>query len=433
MIQNLALIGAQWGDEGKGKFVDLLTADIHGVVRFQGGHNAGHTIVIDGRKFVLHLLPSGIFRQNLQCFIGNGVVVSPGALIKEIHEITASGIDINGRLYISGNCPIVLPHHGLLDIAREEKLGKMAIGTTRRGIGPAYEDKVARRGIKIVDLFNPVSLLSKLEPLLEYHSFVLCNYYNYSAKDLPHSSQVIAELLDFAKFVKPMIIDVAAVLENFRREGKRLLFEGAQGTFLDIDHGTYPFVTSSNTTVSAISAGCGFGPRYLDYVLGITKAYTTRVGEGPFPSELRDKVGQRIAKCGKEFGATTGRPRRCGWLDTVLLRRAIAINSISGLGVTKLDVLDDFDKVMLCTAYKLRDKVLTTPPLALEDWQECVPVYEELPGWKGSTYGVTELETLPTAAIKYLLRIEELAQVPIAIVSTGSDRQATIMLQHPFA
>lgn len=432
MIKNLALIGAQWGDEGKGKFVDLLTANIHGVVRFQGGHNAGHTIVINGKKTVLHLLPSGILHHNLNCFIGNGVVISPSALIKEITEIEASGIKVNGRLHISGNCSLILPYHHLLDEARENCMGSDAIGTTRRGIGPAYEDKVARRGLRIIDLLNIDKLPGKLEPLVDYHTFILHHYYGYDAAALPTYNAVLDELLSFAEFVKPMLADVTSLLARYHDEGKALLFEGAQGSCLDIDHGTYPFVTSSNTIVGAVSAGCGLGPLYLDGVLGITKAYTTRVGAGPFPTECRDAIGQRMAQRGKEFGATTGRPRRCGWLDMVLLRRAVTLNSISIFGLTKLDVLDGLDKILICTAYNLHGKTLTEPPLAAEELTECVPIYEEFAGWQDVTYGLTDYNKLPPAAVKYIKRIEELTHVPITIISTGPDRHETIMLRHPF-
>jgi adenylosuccinate synthase len=426
MIKNLAIIGAQWGDEGKGKFVDLLAENIHGVVRFQGGHNAGHTIFINGEKTVLHLLPSGIMHEGIACFIGNGVVVAPQALTKEVNELEARGVEVRRRLGVSNNCSLVLPYHTALDEARENKMGKAAIGTTRRGIGPAYEDKVARRGLKIIDLLDRKTLEPRLEALADYHSFVLRNYYGVEP---PVYGAVLDELLAFAEFVRPMVVDVVAALAQLRQAGKRILFEGAQGTFLDIDHGTYPFVTSSTTTVGGIGGGCGFGPRYLDYVLGIVKAYATRVGAGPFPTELHDTAGERMRQRGKEFGATTGRPRRCGWLDMVLLRRAVELNSISGFALTKLDILDGFDKVYLCTAYQLDGKLITTPPLHTVEFERCEPVYEELPGWQDDTSGLTEFRQLPAAAQAYVRRVEELAGAPIAIVSTGPNRHETIVLQ----
>lgn len=427
MVNNLVLIGAQWGDEGKGKFVDLLAENISGVVRFHGGHNAGHTIFINGRKNVLHLLPSGIFHPKINCFIGNGVVISPSALLKEIKEVEVSGTVVNDRLHISGNCSLILPYHTILDEARENKMGQAAIGTTRRGIGPAYEDKVARRGLRIIDLFDALTLQNRLRELNDYHTFVLQHYYGYAVSTLPTYNAVLAELQAFADFVKPMVADVTAILASYRKDGKALLFEGAQGVFLDIDHGTYPFVTSSNTVAGAVSAGCGFGPLHIDYVLGVTKAYTTRVGAGPFPTELHDSTGANIAERGKEFGATTGRPRRCGWLDMVLLQRAVAINSISGLGLTKLDVLDGLEKVLICTAYNLHGKIITTPPLSALELAQCTPVYEELDGWKESTHGVAAWDKLPANAMRYIERIEELAQVPVAIVSTGPNRHETIV------
>jgi len=426
-MQNFALIGAQWGDEGKGKFVDLLASQIDGVVRFQGGHNAGHTIVINGKKTVLHLLPSGIMHENLACFIGNGVVVSLDALVQEINQLEVSGVAVRERLHISHNCSLILPYHSLLDVARENKMGQTAIGTTRRGIGPAYEDKVARRGLRIIDLFDPETLKVKLTMLADYHSFVLRNYHHVS--EIPTVDEVLNELLTSVALIKPMVSDVVSLLSDFRRQGKKLLFEGAQGTFLDVDHGTYPFVTSSNTTVGAVGTGCGFGPLYLDYVLGVTKAYVTRVGAGPFPTECHDDIGKRMAQRGNEFGATTGRARRCGWLDAVLLRRAVELNSICGLGLTKLDVLDGFDSVLICTAYNLDGKTLTVPPMHSEELARCAPVYEEWPGWQEDTYGLTEFKKLPANAKRYLQRIEELTGIAINIISTGPNRHETIMLK----
>lgn len=424
MIKNLAIVGIQFGDEGKGKFIDLLAHNFNGVVRFQGGHNAGHTIVVDGKKTILHLLPSGILHDNLQCFIGNGVVVSLAALFAEIKQLEDQGLKVRNKLFISNNCSLILPYHIALDAARENKMGKTAIGTTLRGIGPAYEDKVARRGLRVGDLLNSKILEDKLRQLADYHSFMLQNYYKVSAPDF---SVVLNETLAYAEEVKPMIIDVAAQLNHYRRQDKKLLFEGAQGAMLDIDLGTYPFVTSSNTTMGAIASGSGFGALYMDAVLGVVKAYTTRVGAGPFPTECLDAVGEGMRQRGYEFGATTGRPRRCGWLDMVLLRQATAVNSLTYIGLTKLDILDALDTIKICIAYKLNGKTLTTPPLISEELAQCEPVYEEFPGWRESTVGITDFAKLPAMAQKYIRRIEELMSVPVAMIGTGPDRHETIV------
>ncbi len=428
MARNIIVVGTQWGDEGKGKIVDLLTDHARGVVRFQGGHNAGHTLVIDGQKTVLRLLPSGILREGVHCFIANGVAVSPSALIKEIQELELKDIPVSQRLHISQSCCLVLPHHVALDQAREKAKGLAAIGTTGRGIGPAYEDKVARRALRVMDLLNLERLKSKLKEITEYHNFTLVNHFGLAPISY---DEVLAELLEHAKILIPMITDVTARLGTINQQGGNLLFEGAQGTFLDVDHGTYPYVTSSNTTAGAAATGSGLGPLYFDYVLGITKAYTTRVGGGPFPTELKDKIGQEIAERGQEFGAVTGRPRRCGWYDVALMRRSVQLNSLSSLCVTKLDVLDPFATLRLCVGYRYQGKILSLPTTDTEIFAECEPVYEDIAGWEQSTFGVKTWEGLPKNAQKYLKRIEELVGVPISIVSTGPDREHTIVLQHP--
>lgn len=430
MGQTVIVLGSQWGDEGKGKIVDLLTEQANVVVRFQGGHNAGHTLVINGEKTILRLIPSGILHPHVECLIGNGVVLSPPALLEEIAELERRHIDVSQRLRISEACVLILPYHVALDQAREKAKGKAAIGTTGRGIGPAYEDKVARRALHFGDLFDKKTLSSRLEVILEYHNFILQHYHQHAPIDYAH---LLEQLFAMAEKLQNMRADVSALLAQYHQEGKKILFEGAQGTMLDIDHGTYPFVTSSNTTAGAACVGSGFGPRYIDYVLGITKAYTTRVGAGPFPTELNDETGKYIAQRGNEFGSVTGRPRRCGWLDMVILRRAQQLNSFSGLGVTKLDVLDDLPVIQLCTAYRLHGKTLRLPPMEADLLAQCEPVYEELPGWQSSTKGLKDFADLPINAQKYLLRIEELAGIPIDIISTGADRNETILLQHPFA
>ena len=430
MGQSVVILGAQWGDEGKGKIVDLLTQDIGAVVRFQGGHNAGHTLVIKGKKTVLHLIPSGILREGALCLIGNGVVLSPAALKKEIAELEGNGVEVRSRVKISPATPLIMPYHIALDQAREKAAGAGAIGTTGRGIGPAYEDKVARRGVRVADLSYPKELADKLRQVMDYHNFVLTQYLHADAVDY---QQTLDEALAFGEYIEPMKSDVAGILHDLRRDGKRVLFEGAQGALLDIDHGTYPYVTSSNTVTGGALAGAGVGADYIDYVLGIAKAYATRVGGGPFPTELDDAVGEDIRKRGDEFGASTGRPRRCGWMDIVALKRAVLINGISGLCITKLDVLDGMEKLKVCIAYQYRGKRTEYAPLDAEGWKECTPVYLEFPGWQESTHGVTEWNKLPPAARAYLRALEELAGCPLAIVSTGPDRDANIVLRDPFA
>ncbi|MBW3549878.1 MAG: adenylosuccinate synthase [Proteobacteria bacterium] len=430
MGQSVVVLGAQWGDEGKGKIVDLLTEQIGAVVRFQGGHNAGHTLVIGGKKTVLHLIPSGILRQGALCLIGNGVVLSPAALRKEIEELEAEGIDVRSRLKISPATPLIMPYHIALDQAREKAAGGKAIGTTGRGIGPAYEDKVARRGIRIADLHYPEQLAEKLRAALDYHNFVLTQYLKVEPVDF---QRTLDEALEFGEYVQPMKSDVAGILHELRKAGARVLYEGAQGSLLDIDHGTYPYVTSSNTTVGGALAGTGVGADAIDYVLGIAKAYATRVGGGPFPTELFDEVGEGIRKRGQEFGATTGRPRRCGWIDIVALKRAVAINGISGLCITKLDILDGMPTLKMCIGYQYRGKQTEYAPLDAQGWDECEPVYLEFPGWQESTHGITEWEQLPPAARAYLRALEELSGCPLAMVSTGPDRDANIVLQDPWA
>jgi adenylosuccinate synthase len=429
MARNVVVIGTQWGDEGKGKVVDLLTDQTEGVVRFQGGHNAGHTLVIGGKKTVLHLIPSGILRDSVRCYIGNGVVVSPQALLDEIATLEAAGVDVTGRLTISEACPLILPHHAALDQARERAKGEGKIGTTGRGIGPAYEDKVARRAIRLQDLFHRERFAAKLGEVLDFHNFVLKNYFQAEPVEF---QRVLDETLQLAERIKPMVGDVPRLLYEAYRKGHRLLFEGAQGTLLDVDHGTYPFVTSSNCVAGAAAAGAGVGPQMLDYVLGITKAYTTRVGSGPFPTELYDDVGKRIASRGNEFGATTGRPRRCGWFDAAALRRSVQINGVSGLCVTKLDVLDGMESLQVGVGYLMDGERYDILPVGAEELAQCEPVYEEVPGWSQSTVGVKRYEDLPEAARSYLKMIERVCGVPIDMISTGPDREETIILRHPF-
>lgn len=430
MGKNVVVLGTQWGDEGKGKIVDLLTEHAAAVVRYQGGHNAGHTLVIDGEKTVLHLIPSGILREGVQCLIGNGVVVAPDALLREIVKLEEKGVPVRERLRISPCCPLILSYHVALDQAREKARGEQKIGTTGRGIGPAYEDKVARRGLRIGDLFNPERFAAKLAELLDYHNFVLVNYHHEPAIDF---QTTLDECMAYAKLLKPMMVDVTAVLHRMRRDGKDIMFEGAQGSLLDIDHGTYPYVTSSNTTAGGIATGSGFGPMYLDYILGITKAYTTRVGSGPFPTELFDETGAFLAKQGNEFGSTTGRARRCGWFDAVILRRAIEINSLSGLCLTKLDVLDGLPTIRICVGYTGADGTVLDAPTDADSYLGLQPVYEDMPGWSESTFGAKTLEELPANARAYIKRLEELVGAPIDIVSTGPERTETIILRHPFA
>jgi adenylosuccinate synthase len=427
--RSVVVIGTQWGDEGKGAVVDALADRASAVVRFQGGHNAGHTLVIGRDKTVLHLIPSGILRDDVVCLIGNGVVVSLDALCKEIDDLVDRGVPVESRLRLSAACPVILSSHAALDRAREHASGAAAIGTTGRGIGPAYEDKIARRAIRIADLFARTALEAKLERLLDLHNFLLERYYRVERVD---PRRELDNLLSLGERVKPLVVDVTELLRELDARGANVLFEGAQGAMLDIDLGTYPFVTSSNTTIGGAAAGSGVGPGAIDYVLGIVKAYTTRVGAGPFPTELHDDMGGHLRKVGSEFGATTGRPRRCGWLDAVLLKRAVFTNSVAGLCVTKLDVLDGVPEIKICVGYRLDGKVIDTLPMLIERFGECEPVYETVRGWSAPTAGVTVYEALPAEARAYLERIEQLAGVPIDIVSTGPSRDALIIRRHPF-
>jgi len=429
MARNVVVVGTQWGDEGKGKVVDWLTDHAQGVVRFQGGHNAGHTLVIDGRRTVLHLIPSGILRLDVACFIGNGVVVSPQALLSEVRTLEQAGIEVRSRVTISEACPLILAHHAALDLAREAAKGAGKIGTTGRGIGPAYEDKVARRAIRMQDLFHRERLAAKLGEVLDFHNFVLRQYFNADTVDF---QRTLDELLALADQIKPMVGDVPRRLFEAQKAGRNLLFEGAQGTLLDVDHGTYPFVTSSNCVAGAAAAGSGVGPQALHYILGITKAYTTRVGSGPFPTELDDDIGRQIATRGQEVGATTGRPRRCGWFDAAALKRSIQINGISGLCITKLDVLDGMETLQIGVGYRVAGEYLDILPVGAEELAECEPVYEEVPGWAQSTLGVRQVGDLPRAAHDYLKRIEAVCGVPIDLISTGAERDDTIVRRHPF-
>ena len=429
MSHNVVILGTQWGDEGKGKIVDLLTEQADAVVRFQGGHNAGHTLVIGGQKTVLHLIPSGVLRAGVQCLIGNGVVLSPEALLKEIDTLEDSGVPVQDRLKISAACPLILPYHVALDQAREARRGENKIGTTGRGIGPCYEDKAARRALRLGDLRDPARFGSALEEVLDYHNHVLAHYYGVDTLEF---SAVLDEALAHGERLMPMMADVTSLLHEYRKMQARLLFEGAQGSLLDIDHGTYPFVTSSNTTAGGTATGSGFGPLFLDYVLGITKAYTTRVGSGPFPTELFDETGLRLAERGHEFGATTGRPRRCGWFDAVALRTAVNINSVSGLCLTKLDVLDGLEEISVCVGYTNDAGETVANPVDAVDYENLRPVYETLPGWSESTVGLKSLDALPANAKAYISRLEALVGAPIDIISTGPDREETILLRHPF-
>lgn len=430
MAKNLVVVGAQWGDEGKGKIVDLLTDLAQAVVRFQGGHNAGHTLVINGHKTVLHLVPSGVLRPDVRCIIGNGVVLSPSALLEEIDGLTAQGIPVKERLMISGACHLILPYHIALDHAREQARGKKAIGTTGRGIGPAYEDKVSRRGIRVNELLVPERFKERLREVMEYHNFTLEHYFKVKPLDY---QQILDTVLQQSTQLTPLIADTPKVLHDLRNNGANILFEGAQGALLDIDHGTYPFVTSSNTSGGGAATGSGVGPRDLNEILGIAKAYTTRVGGGPFPTELFDAIGDYIGIKGQEFGATTGRKRRCGWLDMVALRRAVQISSISSLAITKLDVLDTLNPIRLCIAYHLDGKELDVTPLDTEDFERCEPVFLDLPGWQESTAGLRSYEDLPANARTYLQTVEQLSGCRIDIISTGPERDDTIVLRHPFA
>ncbi len=429
MGKNVVILGSQWGDEGKGKIVDLLTDKASMVARFQGGHNAGHTLVIDGKKTALHLIPSGILRDHVTCVIGNGVVLAPDALFKEINMLEERGVEVRGRLKVSGSCPLILPYHIAIDQAREQSLGKSKIGTTGRGIGPAYEDKVARRALRLSDMVNMDRFAEKLASVLEYHNFALTEYYKVEPVDF---DETLALAKTWAEALLPMMADVTDILHTAREAGENILFEGAQGSLLDIDHGTYPFVTSSNTTAGGTATGSGFGPMYLDYVLGITKAYTTRVGSGPFPTELHCEIGNYLGEKGHEFGTTTGRERRCGWFDAVALRRAVHINSITGICLTKLDVLDGLEEVKICIGYEDSQGNPVQNPNHADDFEGIVPVYETLPGWNDVTVGVQSLDKLPANAQAYISRIEALIGAPVDVVSTGPDRVETIVLRHAF-
>ncbi|KQH86495.1 adenylosuccinate synthetase [Vibrio furnissii] len=437
MGNNVVVLGTQWGDEGKGKIVDLLTEDAKYVVRYQGGHNAGHTLVIDGEKTVLHLIPSGILRNNVKCIIGNGVVLSPDALIKEMTGLEDRGVPVKERLFISEACPLILPYHIALDQAREAARGNKAIGTTGRGIGPAYEDKVARRGLRVGDLFDRATFAEKLKEVMALHNFQLEHFY----KVEPVSYEdVLEQAMGYADLLTSMVIDVTDELDAARKRGDKIMFEGAQGTLLDIDHGTYPYVTSSNTTAGGVAAGSGFGPRHLGYILGIAKAYCTRVGAGPFPTELydgkekQDPIGKHLGTVGAEFGATTGRLRRTGWFDAVAMRRAIQINSITGFCMTKLDVLDGLEEIKICTGYQMADgSVLEVSPMAADAYEHVTPIYETMPGWSEKTFGAKSIDALPQTALDYIKRIEELTGVPVDIISTGPDRNETIIKVHPFS
>lgn len=429
MSKNVVVIGTQWGDEGKGKIVDWLAESVQGVVRFQGGHNAGHTLWINGKKTILRLIPSGIMHDGVTCFIGNGVVLSPEALLREIEELEAAGLDVRSRLQVSEICTLILPYHVAVDKAREARKGEGKIGTTGRGIGPAYEDKVARRALRVQDLFNPALFDEKLAEVLDYHNFVLTQYLG---AEPVSANEVRDQAMALAPALAPMVRDVSSNLFALQQEGKNLLFEGAQGALLDVDHGTYPFVTSSNCVAGAASAGAGVGPQALQYVLGITKAYTTRVGSGPFPTELVDEIGARLATIGKEFGSVTGRPRRCGWLDGAALKRSVRLNGISGLCITKLDVLDGLETIQLGVGYRVNGEFRDVLPYGAHAVAQAQAVLEELPGWTESTVGITEYSKLPVNARRYLERVAEVCGVPIYLVSTGPDRNKTIVLRHPF-
>jgi adenylosuccinate synthase len=427
MGKNVVVVGTQWGDEGKGKIVDFLMRDVQVVVRYQGGHNAGHTLKINGEKTVLRLVPSGILRSHVHCYIANGVVLSPSALLDEITELETRGISVRSRLHISPACPLILPCHVALDKARELRA---AIGTTGRGIGPAYEDKIARRALKVGDLFDFPRFEKKLTDLLEYHNFVLKHYFKQEEIAI---EPLLQDAMLWAKELKSMVCDVTTALHAHRKQGDSILFEGAQGVYLDIDHGTYPYVTSSNTCIGSVVNGAGFGPRYLDYVLGVTKAYTTRVGGGPFPTEIDDKVGKHLAEKGQEFGSVTGRPRRCGWFDAVMLRRSIELNSITGLCLTKLDVLDGLDTIRIAVAYQDRNgNNVEGPPQSADDFEGICPIYEELPGWQESTANVKSIEDLPPNALAYIRRLEALLGLPVDVLSTGPERDATMIFRNPF-
>ena len=429
MHQSLVILGSQWGDEGKGKIVDLLTEKVDYVIRYQGGHNAGHTLVVDGQKTALHLIPSGILRPHVRCVIGNGVVLSPEALVKEIKMLEERGHSVVDRLHVSSNCPLIMQVHVELDRAREAARGDSKIGTTGRGIGPAYEDKVSRRGLRVADAMDPVRFAVKARELMDYHNFILSNFYHAEPLDV---EAMIEETLDAVNYFEGAVCDTVDLVHRSRRDGKVMLFEGAQGSLLDIDHGTYPFVTSSNTTAGGVATGSGLGPRYIDAILGITKAYATRVGSGPMPTELFDSVGEHLASKGQEVGTTTGRGRRCGWFDAVAVRHAIEVNSISGICLTKLDVLDGLDEVSICVAYELPSGEVVDYLPTGDDFSEAKPIYETMCGWNETTFGMTSLDEMPRAAKEYIRRLNELVGAPVDIVSTGPDREQTIVISSPF-
>jgi adenylosuccinate synthase len=425
MAKTMAILGGQWGDEGKGKIVDILTANAQCVVRFQGGHNAGHTLVIDGKKIVLHLIPSGILHASVLCILGQGVVISPQALMDEMDLLNQMGIPVEDRLRISGAATLILPYHVALDKAREQAQGDKAVGTTGRGIGPAYEDKVGRRALRVVDLFDADRFKKKLAEILPYHNFMLTQYYKAPAIE---AEPILEEAARARERLKNCIVDVPALLAASYGRGEKIVFEGAQGTLLDVDHGTYPYVTSSHTTAGGIATGSGFGPRFLGEIIGVAKAYCTRVGAGPFPSELQDEVGKHLSSVGQEFGATTGRARRCGWFDAVMMRRSAVLNGLTGLAITKLDVLDGLKEIKICTSYRYQDQIWEIPPVDTELFCKCEPIYEVWEGWQESTRGIRVWDDIPLAARKYLERLAELVGVPIVMVSTGADRRDTIML-----
>ena len=429
MGRNVVVLGTQWGDEGKGKVVDFLADRAAAVARYQGGHNAGHTIVVKGKKTILHLVPSGVLRPDVQCLIGNGVVVAPDALLAEIARLEGSGIAVRERLRISPACPLILPYHVAMDEARERSLGSRKIGTTGRGIGPAYEDKVARRAVRLVDLSDWQGFAAKLSEVMDYYNFMLGKYYEAPTLD---PQRTLGEVADLSEALLAMMDDTGPLLHGLREAGKSILFEGAQGALLDVDLGTYPYVTSSSTTAGGAAIGSGFGPRYLDYVLGSTKAYATRVGSGPFPTELFDETGKRLATRGAEFGATTGRARRSGWFDAVATRQAVQINSLSGLCLTKLDVLDGLPEIRVCVDYRTRDGAAVGPRFDGESYKDVVPVYETLPGWSESTSGARDLDALPANARAYVKSIAEAVGVPVDLISTGPERSETIVVRHPF-
>ncbi|WAW10621.1 adenylosuccinate synthase [Oxalobacter vibrioformis] len=431
MARNVVVVGTQWGDEGKGKIVDWLTDHAQGVVRFQGGHNAGHTLVIGGQKTALQLIPSGIMRPGVACYIGNGCVLSIPDLLREIDKLEQAGIEVVSRLKVSESCPVILPYHAVLDQAREAARGDAKIGTTGKGIGPAYEDKVARRAIRVSDLLNEKRFTEKLRENMDYHNFVLKGYLHTEQVDF---QKTLDDALAMVPRIRPLAADVSTALHEAYKAGANLLFEGAQGSLLDVDHGTYPYVTSSNCVAGNAAAGAGVGPGMLHYILGITKAYTTRVGSGPFPSELPmdDGIGKHLSEVGMEFGTVTGRQRRCGWFDAALLKRSIQINGVSGICLTKLDVLDGLKTINICTGYKLNGRLIDIFPSNADDAAFCEPVYEEMPGWKESTVGTRSMDALPANAQAYVRRIEELAGIPVDMVSTGPDREETLVLRHPF-